>query len=185
LHPELSRTPRLHEAFFREARAAGGIRHPNIVAVLDVGVHDDAREPLAWIALELAAGETLAEHVRHSGPLSVADALTLASAVLRGLAATHDAGLIHRDVSPANIMIAPASTGALGLEGVRLLDFGLADAAGRAATGSDVLRSEPEGEGEPAGVLGSVNYMSPEQTAEFPLTNAATSTSWVGCCTLR
>ena len=104
LHPELSRTPRLREAFFREARAAAGIRHPNIVAVRDVGVHDAEREPLAWIALELAPGETLAEHVGQNGPLSVVDALTLANAVLRGLAATHDAGLIHRDVSPANIM---------------------------------------------------------------------------------
>lgn len=169
LHPELSRSPRLREAFFREAREAGRVRHPNVVAVLDVGVHDDETDPLAWIALELAPGQTLAEYVERTGPLPVPDALTLALAVLRGLAAVHGAGLIHRDVSPANIMIAPEADGFLPIGAVRLLDFGLADATDRAATGSDLLRSEPEpAEDRPdrqLGVLGSVNYMSPEQAA--------------------
>ena len=176
LHPELSRSPRLREAFFREAHEAERVRHPNVVAVLDTGVHDDENDPLAWIALELAPGHTLAEHVERTGPLPVADALTLALAVLRGLAAVHGAGLIHRDVSPANIMIAPEADGFLPVAGVRLLDFGLADAAGQTATGRDVLRSEagatpdPEaGAGAIVGVLGSVNYLSPEQAAGRPV----------------
>ncbi|POH62441.1 hypothetical protein C3B61_16440 [Cryobacterium zongtaii] len=176
LHPVLSSSPRLREAFFREARAAAGVRHPNIVAVLDVGVHDDAAEPLAWIALDLAPGESLAEHVGRTGPLPVPDALTVALAVLQALAAAHAAGLIHRDVSPANIMIAPGGDGRLDIAGVRLLDFGLADAAGRAAVGSDVLGSEPADghdpdadEDRPVGVLGSVNYLSPEQAAGVPV----------------
>lgn len=178
LHPALSVTPRLREAFFREARAAARVRHANIVAVLDVGVHDEGTEPLAWIALELAPGQTLAEHVEGSGALSVADALTVALGVLRGLGAAHAAGLIHRDVSPANIMIDPAADGFLAIGSVRLLDFGLADAAGRAATGSDVLRSEtaagqPPPGADAVGVLGSVHYMSPEQAAGVPVDERA------------
>ena len=169
LHPELSLSPRLRDAFFREARAAGRVRHPNIVAVQDVGVHDDAEEPQAWIALDLASGTTLAEHVGQAGPLPVQDALTVGLAVLQALVAAHGAGLIHRDISPANIMVDPAEDGSLHSAGIRLLDFGLADAAGRAALGSDVLGSEPADGAGPVGVLGSVNYMSPEQAAGVPV----------------
>ena len=169
LHPELSGSPRLRDAFFLEAQAAGRVRHPNIVAVQDVGVHDDAEEPQAWIALDLAPGATLAEHVARAGPLPVPEALTVALAVLQALTAAHGAGLIHRDVSPANIMVDPDETGSLHLTGVRLLDFGLADAAGRAALGSDVLGGAPADDAGAVGVLGSVNYMSPEQAAGVPV----------------
>lgn len=166
LHPHLSRSDRSREAFFAEARAAAVLRHPNIVAVLGVGVHDAGEEPLAWIALELAPGVSLAEHVEKNGALVVGGALTVAAAVLLALAATHRNGLIHRDISPANIMVEPAADGTMLISGVRLLDFGLADAAGRPVLGTDVVRSPP-GPGTAArrevGVLGSANFMSPEQ----------------------
>ncbi|MDY7542991.1 MULTISPECIES: protein kinase domain-containing protein [unclassified Cryobacterium] len=186
LHPHLSRSDRAREAFFAEARAAAALRHPNIVAVLGVGVHNtghgsgttagtdsrsgpgaNAEEPQAWIALDRAPGISLAEYVEHRGALPVAQALTVASAVLRALAAAHAIGLVHRDVSPANIMVNPDMAGHVGSDGVRLLDFGLADAAGRPALGTDVLRSTLDATTQeiPAvqSVLGSVNYMSPEQ----------------------
>ena len=166
LHPHLSRSEQSREAFFAEARAAAVLRHPNIVAVLGVGVHDAAQEPLAWIALDLAPGVSLAEHVEKHGALAVGAALTVAAGVLLALNAAHRNGLIHRDVSPANIMVEPAADGTILVTGVRLLDFGLADAAGRPVLGTDVLRSPPE-RGAAAtrevGVLGSANYMSPEQ----------------------
>ena len=141
-----------------------GLRHPNVAGVLKVGVDEASDEPVAWIALERAAGLSLAEHVDRHGPLGVADALTAADGVLRALEAAHAVGLVHRDVSPANVMIAIDGDGRLDVGGVRLLDFGLADAAGRAALGTDVLRSEAVAEDTGgAGVIGNVNYMSPEQ----------------------
>lgn len=171
LHPHLSSSARSRDAFFAEARAASALRHPNVVAVLGVGVHSTGEAPLAWIALELAAGRTLAEHVEAHGPLTVGQGLTVATGVLKGLEAAHAVGLIHRDVTPANIMVAPDPRGVIGIAGVRLLDFGLADAAGRPALGTDVLRSVPLQGSDPAqhGVLGSVNYLSPEQARGDPV----------------
>lgn len=164
LHPHLSRSEQAREAFFGEARAAAVLRHPNIVAVLGVGVHDADQESLAWIALDLAPGLSLAEHVEKHGALEVGDALTVAAGVLLALDIAHRSGLIHRDVSPANVMVEPAVDGGIRVAGVRLLDFGLADAAGRPVLGADVLRSPPgQGPTREVGVLGSANYMSPEQ----------------------
>ncbi|QWT23311.1 protein kinase [Subtercola sp. PAMC28395] len=184
LHPHLSRSPEARDAFFTEARAAENLRHPNIVAVLGVGVHDPEGEPLAWIALERAPGITLAEFVELNGPLSVSSSLALADGVLRALEAAHTVGLMHRDVSPANIMVEPGAHNVLTPEAVRLVDFGLADAAGRPVLGADILRSTRPGPSDPSveasgneepptelntsplgalGVLGSANYMSPEQ----------------------
>ncbi|KFF59446.1 hypothetical protein JF66_11190 [Cryobacterium sp. MLB-32] len=175
LHPHLSASERSREAFFAEARATTGLRHPNIAQVLGVGVHDAGEEPQAWIALELVRGVTLAEYVQRNGALDSRQVLTIASAVLGALGAAHARGLIHRDVSPANIMVDGDAGGEFAIGDVRLLDFGLADAAGRPVLGTDVLRSSPEPTG-PAqgagqvpterlveGILGSVNYMSPEQ----------------------
>ena len=153
LHPHLSADENARRALFAEARAAAGLRHPNIVAVLDAGVHD---ESLAWICLELVAGASLAEFVDVRGPLSPDEALTLARGVLLALEAAHETGLIHRDVSPANVMLATAPGEKVAVSDVRLVDFGLADATGRPALSADVGDA-------PAGVIGNVNYLSPEQ----------------------
>lgn len=168
LHPHLSDRPAAREAFLAEARRAQPLRHPNIVGVLDVGV-DEAGDggTLAWIALERAAGSSLSEHVATHGALAPTEAVAVVDGVLRALDAAHAIGLIHRDVSPSNVMVARASSngaparGVLDTDGVRLLDFGLADAAGKAALGTDELLSH-EATGR-AGVIGNVNYLSPEQ----------------------
>lgn len=162
LHPHFSERSSARDAFLAEARRMQGLRHPNIAGVLDVGVETESVDPVAWIALEHAAGSSLAEHVERFGRLTVAEAVAVVDGVLRALEAAHQVGLVHRDVSPANIMVCRAESGGITTDGVRLLDFGLADAAGRAALGSDVLRSEAD-EGLRAGVIGNVNYMSPEQ----------------------
>ena len=171
LHPHLSRSEPLREGFFAEARAAANLRHGNVAAVLGVGVHtalntDTGEEPLAWIALERAAGISLAEHVERFGALDVTHALTVVGGVLQGLEAAHAVGLIHRDISPANIMVAVDADGIIRSSGVRLVDFGLADAAGRPVLGTDVLRSTAADDDVATaemGILGSANYMSPEQ----------------------
>ncbi|MCU1480280.1 MAG: hypothetical protein JWQ19_1066 [Subtercola sp.] len=183
LHPHLSRSASAREAFFVEAWAASKLRHPNIAGVLGVGVHDSSGEQRAWIAMQRAEGTSLAEFVDAHGALTVSQALDLADGVLQALEAAHALGLVHRDISPANIMIAATATATPPgapprLRSVQVVDFGLADAAGRPALGFDILRSASSSASSSAsrrtssrtsrsrasqGVLGSANYMAPEQ----------------------
>ncbi|MBB2967743.1 serine/threonine-protein kinase [Leifsonia aquatica] len=167
LHPRLSGTAAERNAFFAEAAAAARVDHPGVPAVLGHGVDEGGGEPRAWIATARAPGRTLARLVEADGPLDPAAALALAARLLDALAAVHAAGLVHRDVAPGNVVV--ADDGA-----VSLLDFGLADAPGRAAVGGDVLRSRAGatgvGGGEvDGGVIGSVNYLSPEQALGAPV----------------
>ncbi|WP_411722006.1 protein kinase domain-containing protein [Mycetocola sp.] len=162
LHPHLGDSPLAREAILAEALAASELRHPNIVSSLDAGIHDIGEGSLAWIAMDRAPGVTLLEFVQAGGPLSIADAATVAEAVLRALAAAHGIRLIHRDVSPSNVMVDLVES-ALRVADVRLLDFGLAAPAGNAALGV-------AGDGEERlAILGNANYTSPEQAAAEPV----------------
>ena len=126
----------------REARALAGLRHPAIVTLFDARL--DATPP--YLVLEFVDGETLSRRIAR-GPLSAAETRLIGGAAANGLAAAHDAGLVHRDVKPANLVIPadPAHAEA------RLLDFGIAHAVGdsRATTHGSVV--------------GSAVYVSPEQ----------------------
>ena len=164
LHPHLSRSETVRDAFLLEARRAARIRHPGIVSVIDLGVFDDHGSTIAWIAQALLPGATLAEHVRDGGALAVPDAVSLAGEVLDALGAAHAAGLVHRDVSPANVMVHVDGDGR---PRATLLDFGLADAAGETARGDDVLRST--GDAAASGVVGNAEYASPEQLSGHPV----------------
>ncbi len=168
LHPHLSVTERMRQGFLLEAAFAKDLTHPNIAAVLASGVHTTDDDSFAWIALELAPGISLAERVGRVGALQVDDALTVADGVLAALEAAHAKGMVHRDVSPANVMVDYPATGVLRPADVRLVDFGLADAIGRSTAASDVVRSERTDSGRD-GVLGSANYMSPEQAMGRPV----------------
>jgi serine/threonine protein kinase len=105
------------ERFAREARAAGRLRHPNIVTVFDVGEHDD--QP--FIAMEYVPGETLDQLIRRRTPLSIANRLLILEDVCSGLHFAHTEGIIHRDIKPANVILDIAGT-------IKILDFGLAHA---------------------------------------------------------
>lgn len=99
----------------REARHAARLREcPHVVTLHDVVVEQD----LPWTVMQLVDGVSLAEHLRTDGPLTVERAIDVADAVLRALEAAHDAGIVHRDVKPANIMLAG--------DRVLLTDFGIA-----------------------------------------------------------
>jgi len=130
----------LRERFSREARSAARLHHPNIVTMYDVG-EDDGRP---FMAMEYIQGQTLAEIIRKNEPLTIVRKLQLAEALVDGLAFAHKAGVIHRDVKPANLMV--DISGAL-----KILDFGIA----RIAEYSSMTQA--------GALIGTLNYMSPEQ----------------------
>jgi hypothetical protein len=132
-------TPELRDRFSREARAAGSLSHPNIVTIYDVGEDDG----LPFIAMEYVRGETFADLVCLRPPLSLARKLQLTEEVCAGLAHAHEAGIVHRDIKPANLIVGPEGT-------VKILDFGIAKLS---TSGSTV----------PGAIMGTLNYMSPEQ----------------------
>ena len=141
----LARDPDRIARFEREARAAGALNHPNIVAVYDIG-HDNETH---WIATELVPGEPLAKIIER-GPMASGKALEIARQIADGLAAAHAAGIVHRDLKPGNIMVT-------GDGRVKILDFGLAK---QRRASADSTTMDLTGEGT---VLGTVAYMSPEQ----------------------
>ncbi|MEE9964157.1 MAG: PASTA domain-containing protein [Propionicimonas sp.] len=169
LHPAMSQDPALREAFLREAGRLAGVHHGNVAAVRASGVREIDATPLAWIALEVVEGPTLSEWVAEHGPLDLDQAVAVMDGLLSGLQAAHDADLVHRDIAPGNVIlhdvdpdeVVPAAA-------VRLVDFGLADAAGSTVVGNDVLLATSESSGEaPAAItiVGSAEYLSPEQAA--------------------
>lgn len=134
--------------FEREARAAGQINHPNILAILDIGTY----EGLPFIVTELLEGETLRERLQ-PGPLPQRKALGIASQIAKGLGAAHERGIVHRDIKPENIFI--------GTDGhVKILDFGLASVSNQESSSPDATITMKTGSGI---ILGTAAYMSPEQ----------------------
>jgi serine/threonine protein kinase/tetratricopeptide (TPR) repeat protein len=137
--------------FEQEARAAGSLNHPNILAVYDVGRHEGA----PYLVTELLEGETLRERMRR--PIETRDAVDYALQAAYGLAAAHEKGIVHRDVKPENLFV--RSDGF-----VKILDFGIAmlDATSIEARGSEDA-TLVNIETEPGAVVGTILYMSPEQ----------------------
>ena len=157
LAPPYDRDAEFVERFRREARAAAGLSHPNIVAVFDSGSDDGTH----FIVTELVEGETLADRLRRDGPMPPGDAVAVAVDIARALAAAHARGLIHRDIKPGNVMLLPDGR-------VKVVDFGIARAAG-----SDTLTNTGV-------VLGSTAYLSPEQAGGQPVGERADLYS-LGC----
>lgn len=142
LFPELAHDEAFVERFRREARAAASLNHHNIVSVYDFGQDEGS-----WfIVMEFVEGQTLRDIIRAEGPMEPARATALASEVAAALAAAHAQGIIHRDVKPANVLIAE------GTGTVKVADFGIARAAGAR-----------QGLTMPGTVLGTATYLSPEQ----------------------
>jgi Tol biopolymer transport system component len=135
--------------FEQEARLAGGLNHPNILAVYDVGVEGGS----LYIVTEVLEGETLSERMA-AQPLPVRRAADYALQIARGLAAAHDRGVVHRDIKPGNLFVTADGW-------IKILDFGLAKYLGPDSSDSTetvIVDGEPR-----TPVMGSVTYMSPEQ----------------------
>jgi serine/threonine protein kinase len=141
LRPELAADRRFLARFRREARTAARLGHPGIVAVHDIAENDGR----AFIVMELVPGVTLGELVRRSGAMDPALAARLVADAADALAHAHDRGVVHRDVSPGNVMVTPSGD-------VKVLDFGIA----RAVRGSGASRSGSD-------ALGTLAYVAPEQ----------------------
>jgi Tol biopolymer transport system component len=135
--------------FEQEARAAGQLNHPNILAVHDIGIHEGA----PYIVSELLEGESLRSRLK-TGPVPSAKAIDYARQAAEGLAAAHDKGIVHRDVKPDNLFITKDGR-------IKVLDFGIAKLA---TPGDDAARHTGVPTDTAAGtVVGTVGYMSPEQ----------------------
>lgn len=127
---------KVHERMAREARAAAGVNHPNLVTMFDTGVDQNG----AYLVMELVLGPTLAAPGRE---ISVSEAISIGAQLADALATVHEAGVVHRDVKPANVILSP--------DGPRLTDFGIA--------------SIEEGTSEltlPGTVLATPSYAAPE-----------------------
>jgi predicted Ser/Thr protein kinase len=133
--------------FEREASSVGQLQHGNIVTIYDVGQHDGR----PFIAMSYVAGETLSELIARQAPIPVVRKLKIIEELCAGLHAAHKAGIVHRDIKPANVMVDTAGT-------VKILDFGIAR-----------LTSEATQKTQEGTVIGSYNYMSPEQIVGKPL----------------
>jgi serine/threonine protein kinase len=118
-----ARDPEGRERFLREARIAAAIKHPNVVNIFDVGVHED----IPYLVMELLEGQDLEKLLEPRRPLDEALIIDIMVPVLAGLTAVHDAGIVHRDLKPGNIFLAKGRYNDLE---PKLLDFGISKAPG-------------------------------------------------------
>ncbi|MFB7999966.1 PQQ-binding-like beta-propeller repeat protein [Streptomyces sp. NPDC056002] len=127
------------DLFLREARTAGGLNHPGVVTIYDIGQDPDGT---LYLVMELLQGRDLSAVLRHEGPPALADALDWAIQTVDALTVAHAAGIIHRDLKPANLMLTLSGT-------IKILDFGIARYASTATQASRII--------------GTPHYMPPER----------------------
>ncbi|GAA0535527.1 hypothetical protein GCM10010172_15970 [Paractinoplanes ferrugineus] len=140
----------LRERAIREARAIARIEHPNVVRIFDVFLDDGS----PWLVMELVLGRSLFEELRDDGPMAPQRAAAIGLDLLAALRAAHRAGVLHRDVKPANVLLGDDG-------GVKLTDFGLAAASGDSGMTTTGV------------VLGSPSYLAPERALDDEITPAA------------
>src|SRR6201994_736276 len=162
LRADLARDPSFYLRFRREAQNAAALNHPAIVAVYDTGEAETAAGPLPYIVMEYVDGVTLRDIVHTDGPLPPRRAIEIIADACQALNFSHQNGIIHRDVKPANIMISTTNQ-------VKVMDFGIARAI---ADSSSVTQT--------AAVIGTAQYLSPEQASGNPV-DARSDVYSLGC----
>ena len=156
--------------FEQEARAASALSHPNVCMIHEISEAEDGRP---YIAMEYVEGETLRQRLERE-PIKLGESLDVAVQVASALAAAHEAGIVHRDIKPENIMLRRDGL-------VKVLDFGLAKLAEHPV--SQIVTKAGTRSGvktEPGVVLGTAQYMSPEQARGLAV-DARTDVWSLGC----
>jgi serine/threonine protein kinase/tetratricopeptide (TPR) repeat protein len=146
LPADVAADPKWMQRFIREARTVSGLNHPNVLTIYEFGVHESTR----FLAMEHVEGVTLREHL-HGNRLNLHEVLNIGIQVAAALNAAHEAHVIHRDIKPENIMLRRDGI-------VKVLDFGLAKPVKQDGDSSGPLHTET------GIVMGTVSYMSPEQS---------------------
>jgi serine/threonine-protein kinase len=162
LRADLARDPSFYLRFRREAQNAAALNHPAIVAVYDTGEAETATGPLPYIVMEYVDGVTLRDIVHNDGPMPIKRAIEVIADACQALNFSHQHGIIHRDVKPANIMISKSGA-------VKVMDFGIARAL---ADSHSVTQT--------AAVIGTAQYLSPEQ-AKGDSVDARSDVYALGC----
>jgi len=153
LAPQLSTQPELVRRFEREARAAGLLRHKNILLVHDLGLTEESQP---YMVMEYLNGFSLAELLEQNGKLGVADTVEIVCQICQGIGKAHEAGLVHRDLKPGNIMLVAEGEHTFT---AKIVDFGLAK----------LIRPEDsESLTRTGALIGTPSYMSPEQCRSEP-----------------
>jgi serine/threonine-protein kinase len=178
LRGDFARAPGAVERFLSEARIVSRLSHPHTIAVFDFGEIDEEGSGF-YLAMEYVPGEDLASVLRTKGPLPERRVAEIGQQILGSLAEAHDAGIVHRDMKPGNVMLMRTRSGE---DFVKVLDFGIAK-----------LRTAPPdggGEGGPettsasttsaGSIVGTPNYLAPEQARGEPI-DARTDLYAVGC----
>ncbi|CQD03225.1 MULTISPECIES: Stk1 family PASTA domain-containing Ser/Thr kinase [Mycolicibacterium] len=163
LRADLARDPSFYLRFRREAQNAAALNHPAIVAVYDTGEAETPNGPLPYIVMEYVDGVTLRDIVHSEGPIPPRRAIEIIADACQALNFSHQHGIVHRDVKPANIMISKNNA-------VKVMDFGIARAL--ADTGNSVTQT--------AAVIGTAQYLSPEQ-ARGETVDARSDVYSLGC----
>jgi hypothetical protein len=154
LHTHVLAKGDIVKRFLREAQIAASLHVPNVVSVLEIG---DLSGPMPFIAMELLEGEDLADHLRRHGQLSPRKISKLVHQIGEGLAAAHAAGIVHRDLKPTNVFLAKTESGDVW----KILDFGV----------SKLINAEESMTVDQ--VIGTPEYMAPEQALGKPVTGRA------------
>jgi len=146
------------ERFVREAKAASALNHPNIVTIHDINSDGD----VYFIAMELVRGRALSQVLRDAGRLTPAQTLSYAIQLCDGLGKAHHTGIVHRDIKPSNIMVNDDGL-------IKILDFGLAKlTAPDSFDSADATQGLASPVTQVGAVMGTVQYMSPEQATGAP-----------------
>src|SRR5215471_18169001 len=164
LSPELAKNDAFRQRFIRESRAGAAVDHPHVIPVFEAGDADG----VLFIAMRYVAGQDVRELIERDGKLSTARTVEIVSQVASALDAAHASGLIHRDVKPANMLLASVSDGSTA-DHVYLSDFGLS----KQSLSSPSLTRTGQ-------FLGTLDYMSPEQISGRPV-DGKTDLYALGC----